>query len=304
MKMKTENYLAKWLSGELNEEELSEFKKSSDYDLYQKIIERTEVLEAPAYDSEAAYKKLKGKLDSTRKPRVIKLNATKVFMRVAAVVAVIFGTYYFMALRDTSMTTGFAESTSFTLPDASEVILNADSEARYKKSSWASNREVKLTGEAYFKVSKGKTFEVISENGVVTVIGTQFNVKSRENYFEVVCYEGLVKVTHQLKEVMLSPGNSFKVYGGTIVEEMELADTEPSWLHHESIFKSVPLIQVLNEIERQFDIRIQTETIDTNRLFTGGFRHEDLDAALKSVCVPMNLAFVKNQDNSVRIYAN
>ncbi|WP_340066080.1 FecR family protein [Ascidiimonas aurantiaca] len=302
--MKTENYLAKWLSGELSEEELNIFKKSSDYDLYKKIIERTDMLEAPDYDSDTAYKKLKEKLDSVRKPRIIKLNTMKVFLRIAAVIAVIFGTYYFMAQRDTPVATGFAESTLFTLPDASEVILNADSEARYKKSSWASHREVKLRGEAYFKVNKGKTFEVISENGVVTVIGTQFNVKSRENYFEVVCYEGLVKVTHELKEVLLSPGNSFKVYGGTIVEEMELTDTEPSWLNHESIFKSVPLVQVLDEIERQFDIRIQTETVDTNRLFTGGFSHKNLDAALRSVCVPMNLAFVKNQDNSVRIYAN
>ena len=46
-----------------------------------------------------------------------------------------------------------------TLPDHSEVVLNADSEITYKKSNWDTNRKLELQGEAYFKVAKGKTLK-------------------------------------------------------------------------------------------------------------------------------------------------
>jgi Fe2+-dicitrate sensor, membrane component len=65
------------------------------------------------------------------------------------------------------------------------VNLNSSSQLSYSKNKWDSKREVTLNGEAFFKVSKGSTFDVITLNGKVSVLGTQFNVKQRENYFEV-----------------------------------------------------------------------------------------------------------------------
>ena len=45
-----ENYLAKWLNGELTEEELADFKKSDAYASYVKIRTASENLEAPDFD--------------------------------------------------------------------------------------------------------------------------------------------------------------------------------------------------------------------------------------------------------------
>jgi len=51
----------------------------------------------------------------------------------------------------------------------------------------------KLFGKAYFDVDKGKTFTVKTDLGTVQVLGTRFDVESRDSIFKVVCYEGSVK---------------------------------------------------------------------------------------------------------------
>jgi ferric-dicitrate binding protein FerR (iron transport regulator) len=53
-------------------------------------------------------------------------------------------------------------------------------------------------------------FSVNTTAGVITVLGTQFNVKER-NYFEVHCYEGLVSVTHNNETIKLPPGKHFEL---------------------------------------------------------------------------------------------
>ena len=66
---------------------------------------------------------------------------------------------------------------------------------KYASNKWDKKRRVRLEGEAFFKVAKGSTFTVDTKTGSVKVLGTQFNVKNRIGFFEVVCYEGLVGVT-------------------------------------------------------------------------------------------------------------
>ncbi len=107
-----------------------------------------------------------------------------------------------------------AEKTAVELPDLSQVKLNAQSRLTFNKKSWNKKREVVLDGEAYFKVAKGSKFSVITKDGTVTVLGTQFNVKHRDNYFEVVCFEGSVGVEYKESSVTLKPGYSFLIIDG------------------------------------------------------------------------------------------
>ena len=118
------------------------------------------------------------------------------------------GSYYFTSL-DSITTTDLAEHTEVYLPDSSQVILNAESKISFNKKTWDENRNVTLEGEAFFKVAKGKRFTVATESGIITVLGTQFNVENRKNFFEVTCYEGLVSVTYNNKETKLAAGTSF-----------------------------------------------------------------------------------------------
>ena len=62
-------------------------------------------------------------------------------------------------------------------------------------------------------------------------------------------------------------------------------------MNDESEFQSVPFIQVVKELERQYDITVEFEAAENEKAFTGGFTHKDLKLALKSITLPLNLTY-------------
>ncbi len=297
-----ENYLAKWLSGELSEQELAEFKKSAEYASYQKLKEVSSNLRAPEFDVDQALAQLKEERIANA-PKVIVLNPFKKFLRVAAVIAVLIaGSYFYVNTLDESVTTQFAERSEVVLPDNSEIILNAGSRISYSEKNWDKERNVNLKGEAFFKVAKGEKFTVSTEQGTIAVLGTQFNVENRDGFFEVTCYEGLVSVTFNGNETKLPAGSSFLAINQKIMDASTPQTTQPSWMNNESSFEGIPLDYVLSELERQFDIKVNTENVDKNLLFTGTFSNTDLKMALKSISTPARMNYKIEGDN-VLFYA-
>nr|WP_299385799.1 FecR domain-containing protein [Allomuricauda sp.] len=297
-----ENYLAKWLSGELSEEELSEFKKSEAYASYQKLKEVSSTLEAPDFDVDQAFQQLKDERIGNA-PKVVALHPFKRFLRVAAAVAVLLtGSYFYVNSLDESVATQLAERSEIVLPDQSEIILNADSRISYSEKKWDEKRNVSLQGEAFFKVAKGKKFTVSTNQGTIAVLGTQFNVEARDNFFEVTCYEGLVSVMFNGNETKLPAGTSFVVIAGQLLESPKPNSVQPSWINNESSFERIPLEFVLDELERQFDIDVKTQNVDKNLLFTGTFSNTDLNMALKSISTPSRMNYQLEGDN-VLFYA-
>ena len=235
-----ENYLAKWLNNELSEEELAEFKNSDEYASYKRILDTCSTLEAPDFDIEKALLDIRNKRGS--KVKVVRLNPMQKVLRIAAAIAVIFASYFYINSLDVTVTTQYAERNEVTLPDNSEIILNADSEISFSEKKWDEKRRVALNGEAFFKVAKGKRFTVSTTSGEVTVLGTQFNVENRKNFFEVTCFEGLVSVTFKEMTTKLPAGNSFLVIDGEVIKTDAPGSSVPSWVNNESSFKSIPLI--------------------------------------------------------------
>ena len=119
--------------------------------------------------------------------------------------------------------------TEFHLPDSSFVALNMGSELYYTKKGWQTERRVELKGEAFFKVKKGSIFEVETDQGIISVLGTEFNVKSWNNYFEVTCYSGLVRVKTPKKTVQLSCHSVFRLIDG-IPNQMKIIDEKNTGL--------------------------------------------------------------------------
>ena len=297
-----ENYLAKWLNNELTEEELAVFKKSDEYATYEQIREASGTLEAPGFDVENALEAVKNKR-TLRESKVVQLKPFKRFLKVAAAVTIIMvGSYFYLNTLNENITTEFAENKEVVLPDTSEILLNADSEISYSKKKWNTERNVSLAGEAFFKVAKGKRFTVVTDQGSVAVLGTQFNVEGRKGFFEVTCFEGLVSVTYMGKETKLPAGNSFMVIDGNIVSTEKPNSAMPSWINKESSFKSIPLKYVLDEFQRQHNVKVETQNIDLGKLFTGTFSNTNTDLALQSISVPSRIKF-KLEGNKVLFYA-
>ena len=288
-----ENYLAKWLNNELTEAELSEFKKSDEYATYQKIKATSALLEAPNFDDTLVYENIL----AARETKVVTLKPFRGFLRVAAVIAILLtGSYFFINSLDTSISTQLAERREIQLPDNSEIILNADSKISYSEKKWEKKRAIKLNGEAFFKVAKGKKFTVSTDAGSIAVLGTQFNVEHREGFFEVTCFEGLVSVSYQNSEKKLPAGTSFLVVNGKIMTDTATKNGTPSWIQNESSFKSIPLKYVFAEFERQFNKQVKTKDIDENQLFTGTFSNTDIKIALESISTPSKINFTIEGD--------
>jgi transmembrane sensor len=299
--MKHENNILKFFNNELSEQEMAELKQSDEFKTFSKIAHYSSHFETPKIDAKRALLDFKEKYSTKKEVKVRTLNF-KALYKVAAVAVIMLCASYFMFFNnEKSFETRIAQTKSLVLPDNSEVILNSSSLLSYNIKEWKEKRDLDLDGEAFFKVSKGQKFTVHTDAGYVQVLGTQFNVKERSNYFEVQCYEGIVAVTYGNQELKLTKGKAFRVVDGVSENVTDFNATEPSWLNYESSFVQVPLSQVIEELERQYKIEIQSDNIDLTQLFTGTFTHTDKNIALQSVTIPLKLSY-KIDKNSVTFY--
>ncbi len=298
--MRKDYLLAKWLNKNITNEELTELKSSSEYATYIKIAEATSKLKIPSFNIDANFKAISSQIKL--KDKVIRLKPIATFLKIAAIIAVLFTVYLFINSLDTTIETKIAEKQYFLLPDDSKVVLNANSTINYNKKDWKNSRELTLNGEAYFNVSKGKKFLVITQLGIVNVLGTQFNVLARDDNFYIKCYEGLVSVSFNDTIIKLSAGKKLKIENGVLIKHYKNNTSSPGWIANESSFENTTLAIVLKEFERQYPIKITTENINVNKRFSGSFTHNNLNLALKSVCDPLNLSFTINGED-VTIYA-
>ena len=294
--MNREILISKWLDNDLNDQELKALKKLEDYDDLMKLNNNLQAFKVEDYNTSAALEDVLSAIKSTKKQTT---HWFKPFMRVAAILAICFSLYYYTTTLDTTMTTSVAQKATIELPDDSSVSLNAKSFLAFNKKDWKHEREVELNGEAFFKVAKGSSFNVITKSGTVTVYGTQFNVKQRDNYFEVICYEGLVGVAYKSHETKLKPGDSFLIIDGEIVAKEKENRTTPSWLNNESQFKSLPYKAVIAEFERQYNVNFTLLNIDSEQLFTGSFAHDSIEVALKSITLPLHLTYSKDKNSII-----
>ena len=292
-----EVFLAQWLEGKLTDEDLKLLVSEEDYTSYLKLREGIEVFEALNTPAKDTFAKLKSRTID-KKTKVVKLPSWS--YAVAASVVILFGIFFLSKNNTTVYQTGFGEQELYTLLDGSEVILNSKSTIEFNTGDWKENRNITLSGEAFFKVKKGSKFTVTTKNGTVEVLGTQFNVNSNSDYFEVACVEGKVKVDNG--EVhYLTQNQSVRKINGFDTESKDEIINQNNWMQGESSFVSVPLKYVITSLENQYDIKFITEDVDLSKHYTGSFTHKNLDTALKTVFDPMNINLKKENQNLIRL---
>ncbi len=282
--------LAKWLEGNLTDEEVKDLKKEIDLDSLESAIKRVDNYDFPAFDENVLFESIKDKVPAkTAKVR----NIIPLWVKaVAAVFIIVLASMWWYIDTGTTVIASNGEVKTVILPNQSEVLLNAGSKLTYYTKNWKKYRRMKLDGEAFFKVSKGKPFKIETPNGTVEVLGTQFEVFDRDNLFEVICYKGKVRVetkSGNLEEI-LTKGKGVKVHNNRIVK-IEEKNTKPQWIDGISTFAKATLKEVFDEFERQFDVEIETDDVDLKRRFSGQFQHNDINIAIREICASMNLNY-------------
>lgn len=296
--MKNEEYTKKWLDHELTDEDKI-VHQSQERESLEELDEALRAFRPPSLNLAESL----AKLDEKRNRRATIVSGrwlTPVYYGVAAAgLLLILSLFYFSSDGTVSIQTKTAEKNQVTLPDESVVTLSAVSQLTFDESTWKDQRVVRLEGEAFFDVKKGSTFDVITASGTVRVVGTEFTVKDRKDYFEVVCYEGVVRVEAARQSVELTPGKMFRVTMGLHAPLLSSKVTRPPLLANESFFQSVSVDEVLQEFERQYNIKVIAKDVDVKQLFTGTFVHTDRDLALKAISQPLGLTFTIEKDHVV-----
>jgi len=227
------------------------------------------------------------------------------YLSIAATVALIVVSYYFVAVAGwITISTKNGEMASAYLPDSSIVYLNSGTSVKFNIRRWDNTREVKLEGEAFFKVKVGSKFSVITSNSITSVLGTSFNVYARGKEVRVSCITGKVLVTSKYSgdSKLLLPGFKTRVAENTQVELKETnVEREAKWVDGKFYFQQENLREVFEELERQYNINV-VYLGEEGRTYTGFFTNKDLQGALDLVCIPMQLHYRKLDAKTIQIY--
>jgi transmembrane sensor len=199
----------------------------------------------------------------------------------------------------------FQEHKTINLPDGSTVTLNNNSTLDYPNVFLDKTREVTLNGEAYFSIKKdGRPFIIKTSNATTTVLGTKFNIWSRDERTRVSVNEGKVKVAGQKNmDVVYLTRNQQSI----VVEKS--GPTEPTrvdsdflveWLNNKLVFSGSALADVVEELQRYYSKKI---VIEGSKLpaynLTGSFRNRDVDSVLTMICLALDVSYTKDEEGYV-----
>ena len=220
------------------------------------------------------------------------------YSSVAALIAVLFGCGLWIKSMDMKYVTRSNEQLAFVLPDKSEVKLNENSSVEYNKFLFYFNRNISMNGEAYYVVTKGQKFTVETPTHLISVLGTRFMV-SETDKFDVFCYEGkvLVESLDKKEKKILTKGRSFG-------SDKVMLEDEPSWVSHKYVFNSMPLIDVVKALEKEYKISIENKNLCEGLTFTGAFPVNNLNLALDLILAPYNMSWEQLQPDVYKIKNN
>ncbi len=211
-----------------------------------------------------------------------------------------------------TFTTEVGEQRAIALDDGSTAYLNTNSTMKVSYSG--SVRRVTLTsGEAFFDVAKDRNrhFEVLTDMGVVRVLGTRFNVKDGGNQVTVVVTEGRVQVLQDMvnpvleqnraSPVTLTAGEQIAFGASGLVSNIQKVDTSRGmpWRRGVHDFYNTSLAAAVSEVNRYSKVKliIGNDTLSTLKI-NGIFRIGDVETIARGFEEVLPLHAVRN-DNAI-----
>lgn len=201
------------------------------------------------------------------------------------------------------------ERAKITLPDGSEVELNADSKITYPSKFTGSVRELRLTGEAFFRVQRDslRPFHVISENLAITVLGTSFNMQCYpdKNQTKVALVSGKVRldrisdpVNKQVlgETLVLTPSEMgvFDKHDLSLEKTKYDMDEETGWRQGIVVFRNADFNEIADRFNKLYNIRLINRSHKKTFKFKGTFTNPSPEEIVKSICLSKKLSYTIN----------
>lgn len=177
---------------------------------------------------------------------------------------------------------------NMTLPDGTKVWLNADSRISFLSNLGTADREVTITGEAYFEVAKleGKRFTIKNGAGEIDVLGTKFNVRAypEDKSMQTALVEGSLALKTNTERVLLKP-NQIGITSATkrisVTEHDNITDII-AWKNGLFLFKNTTMPDIGRQLGRWYNIDVQLSEALATKKITGKIeRNVKLSQVLK-----------------------
>lgn len=180
-----------------------------------------------------------------------------------------------------TMTTPKGRQFQLLLPDGTKVWLNAASSITYPAFFAGDSRRVKVSGEAYFEVSKMKDMPFyvdINDKAEVKVLGTHFNISSyeEERSIKTTLLEGSIQTSvldagKTMEYMGLEPGQQAEITDNKKIKLNEAVNTDQvmAWKNGLFNFENASLAEVMRQLERWYDIEVVYEK-DIPQMVFGG----------------------------------
>jgi ferric-dicitrate binding protein FerR (iron transport regulator) len=162
------------------------------------------------------------------------------------------------------------------LPDGTDVWLNASSSISYPTAFTGKERTVSITGEAYFEVAGDveQPFTVKVNNMEVLVLGTHFNINAYadESTINTTLLEGAVLVKTRSAMRHLNPGQQAKATpdGDGIIKVGRVdVNSAIAWKNGYFSFDEADIPTVMRQLSRWYNIEVKYSGKIPGETFTG-----------------------------------
>jgi ferric-dicitrate binding protein FerR (iron transport regulator) len=203
--------------------------------------------------------------------------------------------------------TGFIRH--ITLPDGTNVVLQANSRLDYPESFMGSAREVILSGEAYFDVAHDTQKPFIIHTGRVrtTVLGTAFNIRALPDgkQITVSVTRGKVKVEDDRKLLAVLTPNQQVTYrpvtAAVSKDTVNAISLVTDWTKHEMVFEGQSFEEVASLLGRRYGVEILFNKEGLKRCTIKAFFNgtETLEKVLDVLCIISNATYSMSNDKTV-----
>jgi len=337
--MKTQNFnpqqfetLARYFSGEMDENELAEFEKQladfsdADKKMTEKMKTQWKAMESfrePALpDTRKAWNKLHSRLineDLVPVQKTARPQFVPVLLRIAAVLLLLAGLgaalYWGISRKPGAEmvqinTMNEANTLIKTLADGSVVYLAGNSVFSFPKEFEPNERNVELKGEAFFDITPDpqKPFIIETNEARIEVLGTAFNVKTKNGgNFELAVTRGKVKVTmknNAAESELVTSGEMVTSVNNHVVKSKAVKEGSSAWYVRRMQFKDETLQNIINVLNRNFNTTFAAANQEIgNRKLTVTFSGQTSEAMAELICAALNLK-CQNTDGKIILSDN
>lgn len=282
------------------------------------ILWNTIVQEGLTYKSNAdeLWLQMEARMKS-QEPRIVKITLNKLrWITVAASFLLILmlsftgyvGKQWYQTNTITQSYSSLNGKSKVTLPDGSEVWLNAESRIEYSSKAWERERNVHLEGEAFFKVSKNpdRPFIVKSQGFEVMVHGTVFDVDARKKAEElnVSLLSGSVSVKSDQETKMILPGEMAVCSKNTGTIDVEKSDVEfaAMWAKESMRFERKSIKELSRYLSKWYSVKIILDpNIPEDQAYTFTVTSEPFEEILRLMARTNPIEYSFDEKNVVRI---